>query len=260
MDFEIKVVNNIFISTKNSSNALGDIWFIHGFGGSSLSFRKLLSTNLKNHFNLFVPDFPGFGDSPFQPEKTSLESVSQVLMELIHHVSEKETIYLVTHSIGSIIGTWVARKLKRRIGGYFCIEGNLTQADAYFSGLAVQYETAQQFYHEYLERIFNMSKGSEAFQKYFASVCHAHPEAMMGWSKSSVIHSNIERSGNEFASLDCDKLYYWGKENTPTQTQEFIKSSSLPNKEFSNSGHWPMIDQPDQCCQDMIDFFKGDVI
>lgn len=260
MDFEIKVVNNILINTKNSSNAFGDIWFIHGFGGSSLSFRKLFSTNLKNYFNLFVPDLPGFGGSPLQPEHTSLESTSSLLLELIRQVSEKGTIYLVAHSIGSIIGTWVAQKLKHRIGGYFCIEGNLTRSDAYFSGLAVQYKTADQFFHEFGDRIYNMAKGSEAFQTYFASVCHAHPEAMMGWSKSSVIHSTIERSGNEFASLDCAKLYYWGKEDTPTETQEFIKAVSLPNKKFTNSGHWPMIDQPDQCCQDIIEFFKVHVI
>ncbi len=257
MDFEIKVVNNISISTKKSSNALGDIWFIHGFGGSSLAFRKLFSTNLKNHFNIFVPDLPGHGNSPFQAEITSLESVSHALTELINCVSKNKKIYLVTHSIGSIIGTWVAQKLKHRIGGYLCIEGNLTKEDAYFSGLAVQYETAQQFYDEYFKRIFDMAKENDAFKKYFASVCHAHPEAMMGWSKSSVIHSSIEQSGNDFVSLDCRKLYYWGKENTPAQTQEFIKSSSLPNKVFSNSGHWPMIDQPDQCSQDTINFFKG---
>ncbi|MEM7034295.1 MAG: hypothetical protein AAF629_32430 [Chloroflexota bacterium] len=127
--------------------------------------------------------------------------------------------------------------------------------DAYFSGQAAKYNSAEQFKEAFWHQLYERAQEDKALKRFFASVSLAHPEALMGWGKSSVERSGS--SGKAFAGLGCAKLYYWGKHTTSEKTQAFISSASIPTKQFTNSGHWPMIDQPDQCVADIIAFFMA---
>lgn len=151
-----------------------------------------------------------------------------------------------------MIGTKVAREFGSQLRAYFNIEGNLIEQDAYFSGQAVQYQSASQFKQDFMQQIYKLAQDDIALKRYLASVTLAHPDALMGWGKSSVEWSPL--AGTEFAALDCEKLYYWGKSSTQKTTQHFISSMSIPNKQFTDSGHWPMIDQPDSCSDDILRF------
>ena len=129
----IRVEQNIFLRTlENASNK--NIWFIHGFAESSFSFVDLFGTSLRDHFNLYAPDFPGFGVTPHRAQGSSIDEASQVLLDLIEQVSPEGRIYLVGHSLGAIICTHVAQQLTARVAAFVSIEGNLTEADAYFQG------------------------------------------------------------------------------------------------------------------------------
>jgi predicted alpha/beta hydrolase family esterase len=44
------------------------------------------------------------------------------------------------HSLGAAIAVRAAHRLATRVAGVFSIEGNLTQADAYFSGAACRFD------------------------------------------------------------------------------------------------------------------------
>ncbi len=255
MQPKLTIINNVFIRQRLMTAAQGAIWFIHAFGESGLSYKNLLTSKLGDHFNLYVPDFPGFGGSPLQPDRTSLEDAAQILIELINIASPTDDLFLVAHSVAGIIGTRVARALGPRVKGYFNIEGNLTAQDAYFSGQATKYTSGQQFKQDFSQQIYKMAQDNVALKRFFASVSFAHPDALMGWGQSSVQHSPL--SGEEFAALACPKLYYWGKNTTSEAAQHFIASTSLPNKQFTNSGHWPMINQPNQCADDILTFFMS---
>ena len=253
MDITLSIVKNILIRCQIEPRAIGSIWFIHAFWESGLSYKEMFNSKLSERFNLYVPDFPGFGASPLQVDMTSLENSAEILVELIETISPKGNIFLVAHSIAGIIGTWVAQKLDGRVKAYFNIEGNLTAQDAYFSGQALNYELAQQFKDDFVEIVYEMAHGNVAFKRYFASVCFAHPEALMGWGKSSA-QFGIS-SGEDFRTLQCPKLYYWGEKTTPVETQRFIEIASIPNMRFRDSSHWPMIDQPEKCSEDILNFF-----
>ena len=255
MNIELRVIHNVLVRQCLATDATGSVWFIHAFGESGQSFENMLTSKLGDRYNLYVPDFPGFGASPLQPQRISLEDAGQVLVELINTISPTGDLFLVAHSVGGIIGTKVAQVLGKRVRAYFNIEGNLIDQDAYFSGQAVKYKSAQQFKEDFWQQLYEMAQEDNAFKRYFASVSLAHPEALMAWGKSSVRCS--PSSGEEFAKLDCAKLYYWGKNTTSEATQHFITSTSLPNKQFINSGHWPMLDQPDQCADNILAFFTA---
>lgn len=250
----IRVDQNVFLRTLKNAGTQS-IWFIHGFAESSFCFVDLFETPLQDHFNLYAPDLPGFGVTPLHAHGGSFREAGQILLDLIERISPGDRVYLVGHSLGAVICTHVAQQHPGRIAALVSIEGNLTEADAYYSGQATKHETGAGFKQAFLRQVFEMAGEGEALQRYYASVHLAHPEAMMQWGQASAQFSKASVVGREFKALACPTLYYWGAKSTPEPTQRYIQSEAIVNKRFEGSGHWPMIDQPDRCAQDVLEFF-----
>ena len=206
---------------------------------------RLFSSKLAASYSLFAPDLPGFGVSPCQPGKMSLNAAAGITIDLINALSRNRPVLLVGHSLGSVIATWAARKLGETVKAVFSIEGNLTRSDGYFSALAAEFEDATAFYRYFLDLIYERAAKSEAYQRYLASLRFASPKAMMAWGRSSAQLGETGTHGSDFASLKCAKLYYWGTKSTPEETQRFIETHGIPNRQYIGDVHWPMIDTPD---------------
>jgi pimeloyl-ACP methyl ester carboxylesterase len=185
----------------------------------------------------------------------SLKAATGITINLINTLSRNRPILLVGHSLGSVIATWVAKELGETVKGVFSIEGNLTRSDGYFSALASEFEDATAFYRHFLDLIYKRAARSEAYQRYFASLRFASPEAMMAWGRSSAQLGETGTHGSDFVSLKCAKLYYWGMESTPEETQRFIETHNIPNRQYTGDTHWPMVETPDVCYQHMGGFF-----
>ena len=257
MTYEPVVQDGVFIRTHIDTKSLAHIWFLHGFGESSLSFKEAFFSELVKSYSLFVPDLPGFGVSPFQPERMSMEGTTEVILSLINVLSRNETVLLVGHSLGSVIAARVAGKLGETVKGVFSIEGNLTRSDGYFSAQAADFQQADAFHRYFLDLIYKLAENSEAYQRYFASVRFAIPEAMMAWGRSSARLGESGTHGFDFVSLKCQKIYYWSMESTPEETREFIVKYDIPNRQYTGGGHWPMVETPDKCYSAISRFFAN---
>jgi len=251
------IQEGVFLRTHRKQGSPAHIWLLHGFGESSLSFREVFSSELAASYSLFAPDLPGFGVSPPQPGKMSLEAAAGVTIDLVNALSRNRPVLLVGHSLGSVIATWVARELGEIVKGVFSIEGNLTRSDGYFSALAEKFERADEFYRYFLDLIYERTADSEAYQRYYASVRFASPQAMMAWGRSSAQLGEAGTHGSDFVSLECAKLYYWGTESTPEEIRKFIAVHDIPNRQYTGDVHWPMVETPDACYIHMCEFFKG---
>ena len=251
------VQKGIFLRTRVNQGSSAHIWLLHGFGESGLSFREVFSSELAASYSLFAPDLPGFGVSPCQPGKMSLKASARVAIDLINALSHNRPVLLVGHSLGSVIATWVARELGETVKGVFSIEGNLTPSDGYFSAQATEFEDATAFYRHFLDLIYERAAKNEAYQRYFASLRFASPEAMIAWGRSSARLGETGTYGDDFASLNCAKLYYWGTESTPEETKRFIETHGIPNLQYTGDVHWPMVETPDTCYHHMGEFFAS---
>jgi pimeloyl-ACP methyl ester carboxylesterase len=251
------IQKGVFLRAHRNQGSLAHIWLLHGFGESSLSFREVFSSELAASYSLFAPDLPGFGVSPCRPGKMSLKDAAGVIIDLICALSGNRPVLLVGHSLGSVIATWVARELSETVKAVFSIEGNLTRSDGYFSALAAEFEDPTAFYRYLLDLIYKRAAKSEAYQRYLASLRFAIPEAMMAWGRSSAQLAETGTHGSDFASLKCAKLYYWGTESTPEETQRFIETHNIPNRQYTGDTHWPMVETPDVCYQHMGEFFTS---
>jgi len=239
---KIEIINQVFLRICRTPNSKIDVWLIHGFGESGLSFREAFDSKLSDSFNLFVPDIPGFGASPMQPGLTSLQDSTDCLEKLINETSKGKQIYIVAHSLGGVIGTWICQRLGPQVQKFVSIEGNMTTADAFFSGLAKDFDEPSDFHSLLIEKVISRLGNDESMHRYYASIRFSNPESLWNWGKTGAEATGEIKAGEEFNGLTCNKIYLWGDKSTPEQTKQFLAKNKVPNYCFLGSGHWPMID------------------
>ncbi len=238
------VRNQIFVRCSIAANAKCDIWFLHGFGDSGLSFREAFDAPLAKQFNFYVPDLPGFGVSPPSLGEPSLASLCGDLRGLIRELSGVRPVVLVGHSLMAIVATKLALQLNSQAVRLISVDGNLTSGDAFFSGLAQSYQDAATFYKFFADKIYADTAQTPLLHRYYASLRFCDPSTLWLLGRDGAEQSGVERSGQEFAALKCGKLYLWGEKSISPETRRFLQTQTFPNICLAGLGHWPMVEQP----------------
>ena len=252
----VEIHKNIFLRTHRVDDHTDDIWFIHAFGESGLSFKEAFDSSLTGQFNVFVPDLPGFGVTPCQGAPKTIQQLTRIMIGLIEDLSPSNKIYLAAHSIAGLIGTWICQHFQDKIGGYASIEGNLTEPDSYYSSLPIDYDK-EEFFKKFTSSVYEKARSRVDFRRYLGSIYFADVDAMMAWGQSVKDFVQGDRPGMEFLALDCPKLYIWGDKDTPLATQKFIREHGVPNVYLEGIGHWPMIEVPGRLYDVVGSFFNA---
>ncbi|MEM8890161.1 MAG: alpha/beta fold hydrolase [Bacteroidota bacterium] len=143
---QIRIQDQVFMRTNQIKRDRQSIWFLHGFADSGLAYKEVFESQLNAEFNLYVIDLPGFGVSPIHPDYISIEEQANLLTNIIlAETQNQQKVNLVAHSLSGLIGTWICQRLQEKVHIYFNIEGNLTEADSYFSSKALQFNSAKEF-------------------------------------------------------------------------------------------------------------------
>ena len=254
---EIRIRHKLFIRTNQIKSGRQSIWFLHGFADSGLAYKEVFESSLNEEFNIYVVDLPGFGVSPINSDFISIKEHATLISDIIQEeTSNQGKVNLVAHSLGALIGTWVCQNLKEKINYYFNIEGNLTEADSYFSSKPLKFKSAREFVASFKKEVFEIAKSEERYKRYYCSLRFAEPEGMRNWSLTSQEHIKENKCGIEFKELACKKVYIWGDVDTPKETQKFIQENGIPNELYKGIGHWHMVENSRQLYSDINEKIK----
>jgi pimeloyl-ACP methyl ester carboxylesterase len=131
-----------------------DVWCLHGAGESGIPFFPLLGSEVARRHRVVVPDLPGFGASPpFMESAATFECMVAHVQQLIVGFSGARRLALIGHSIGAMIATELAGRLGEQVQSMISVEGNLTPADAYLTGIAAAHTDAITYQRLWLDRI-----------------------------------------------------------------------------------------------------------
>lgn len=250
----IRILSDLFVRTNQVKVNRQSIWFLHGFADSGLAYKEVFESPLDEFFNIYIIDLPGFGVTPVNADCISIKEQADLVAQVIaKETSDQGKVSIVAHSLGALIGTWVCKNLSNRVNCYFNIEGNLTEADSYFSSKPLQFESAEEFIGSFSKEIFEIAKSEERYKRYYSSLRFADPEGMRNWSLTSQEYIRHNKCGIEFIELDCDKVYVWGDVDTPLETQKFIHENAIPNHLYKGVGHWHMVENAVQLYNDMFE-------
>jgi len=235
------------------------VLLVHGLGESGLCFREAFESRDMNGYGLVVPDMMGYGrSSGAAGGDYSMESQIHRLWRIVDCL-RIDSLYVVGHSLGGDIGTFMASSdTRQRIKALVNVEGDLTPHDIFFSNKAVSAAEKGHF-TEWFEREFKEetvlkdwgSKWSSC-RRYYASLQFARPEAFLAnakevYEKNQTLPGLRECiTGCTYAALRIPKIFCWGSNSLAKGTLEYLESASLNHRKFEPAFHWPMIDQAEQ--------------
>jgi pimeloyl-ACP methyl ester carboxylesterase len=238
----LSLESNVFVRYREGKEKLPAVWCIHGYGASGRSFLEAFDAPELEAYSLYVPDFPGFGESPEGSKPQGIPEAAELLVTLIHAVSGRDPVVLIGHSAGGLIGTRAASSLGR-VQCFVNIEGNLTDADNFISGKVVASENVEAWRRDFLEGLRGPAETDEALGRYRADLMMARPRTLRAWAVSVVNETGVTRAGEHFMQVSCPRVYAYGRKSIPERTLAFVLEHKIPHLEFTESGHSPMIDE-----------------
>jgi len=126
---------------------------------------------------IYVPDFPGFGESPRGAFPGGLSGAADVLLGLVAGHGGGKGIVLLAHSAGGLIATKVAPALQD-LRCLISIEGNIADADNFISGRAAAADDSDAWRRGLLEDLRGRSETDEAFRRYCRDLARASSAAL----------------------------------------------------------------------------------
>ena len=236
-----------FVRTSGPPAGEFDLWCVHGLGEWGLVFAAAFVSGLPRICRVVVPDMPGCGASLPLDGPATLDRCSAEIERLIDVVSGTRPVALLGHSLGGMVVTQVAAALGPRLRFVIDVEGNLTESDAYFSGLALRHATAGAYHRDLLERVRSeMTSGEPGIEQYIAALVCADPETLWQLGRSAAERSTPSGAGADFARLAVPKSYYYGTRSLSAESQTFLAAQAIPARPFALLGHWLMVEAPDR--------------
>lgn len=251
----ITVEDQVLIRYHDNPSARASVWYVHGFCCSGHLYDNVFDSVLCDDFSIYMPDFTGFGATPpVSPPHTVADS-ARLLSDLIRRVGGDRPVFLLSHSLGGIVGTKAAMELGEVVKGYVSVEGNLTKQDAFLTGLSVDFDDAGAFYDHLAGIFLPMVQDDPSLRRFAAGFLSADPDSVLVWGKSCAEATGETTAGDEFRALPIPTLFVWGGESLPEMSREYIERHGMNHLSFPNAGHNVMVDEPEGFYRAARDFF-----
>jgi hypothetical protein len=143
--------------------------------------------------------------------------------------------------MAGIVASHAASMLHRAPALVIGVEANLTPADAYFTGLAAQFEEPTAFYATLRSRVLQIARKDEGARQFACSLEFADPMTL--WTLGRSVAAQRD-PGRAFRRLSCPKMHYWDRSGTSKDARDYLGKHRLPNRSLSGMGHWPMTTAP----------------
>lgn len=223
---------------------------IAGFGDNASMFEPLARTQLAEACRLELLNLPGFGaGDALRP--TTLQALGD---RVAAKAGEAGATVVIAHSVASIIASLAAREPTGPIDTVISLEGNLTAADAYFSGTAANYPDPQAFRSSFMAKL--QRKSDPLLVRYCTVVAEA--DALALWQLGcDAKRFSEETVPGEVLMQARAAAYLYNPANCPPETLEWLERHPLPRYRLDGASHWPTLDQPDETARAILHALSG---
>jgi len=229
---------------------------LHGLGCTKKSFEDVALVSALADFTTCAFDFPGHGRSPaLAHESHSLQTYADITNLVVRHLSPAR-LFVVGHSMGGAAGL-IATQEMTEVAGFVSVEGNLVAEDC---GL-VSRKTAETPIVEFVRHGFDAflsdlrtSQDSDLrhWAQWYASCA---PEAVHDTAGSLVEWSDSGKLLELFTSLRSRAFVYGERDNRFGHLLPLL--AAVDTFTISDSGHFPMIDNPPALYATLSDIILG---
>jgi pimeloyl-ACP methyl ester carboxylesterase len=212
---------------------------IAGFGDNRSVFDPLLQTRLSQAYRLTAIDLPGFGAPPLRG-RTTLQRLAEFVDAQARQLKART---VLAHSVASIIASLAALRAGSPIDTILSLEGNLTADDAYFSGMAAEFDGPDEFRAAFLTRLAATARIDPNIERYRTAVESADAKALWELGVDTHAFSTAKTPGDVLARTQSVS-YFYNPANMSAASLAWLETSNLRRVCVDGASHWKCFDQP----------------
>lgn len=245
------------LATNFQENGDQLLLFLHGWGCAKEEFDDVWKSPEFAGYSIVVPDLPGFGESKM-PKKfySSMENLAEICKLLVEEIGARK-VHVIGHSMGGAIGLFLAERIPNKFGSFMSVEGNLIGEDCSFTRKTTG-KTYEEFKQNVVDKLDIVYKPKENALKHWLGWCKkADPVCLYNSGKSLVEWSFSHKLLEKFKALDKSKVYIHGEKSHLKKILALIPE--INKISISKSGHFPMVDNPQEFYQKLAEALKHGV-
>lgn len=243
--------------------------FLHGIGDSSLSYLPFLEAPELQAFNILLPDLLGYGKSSVSDDY-GFEHQVKVLIEHLRALERTvgftfDDMVLVAHSMGNIHALMLCEsEMRQQIKAVVNVEGSVTQYGSFVSAkaaAAVEEKNFDDWFNKFCEAVIlrQFVQRYPSCRSYYDSLKLCQPAAFAqnavgiyrGYHAGAGKYTNV--FGRQFVDLKLPKIYCYGDESLPPESQEFLREYHVPAQVFHTDNHFVM----QECLAEFVKFLAA---
>jgi pimeloyl-ACP methyl ester carboxylesterase len=263
-----------WIRSSDCSSPKPVMVFIHGWGGSSRYWRSIAEA-LRADFDCLLYDLRGFGRSKLPQTSIDLgyelESYADDLAILLDELN-LDRVYVHAHSMGASVGTLFINRYSHRVeqailtcNGIFEYDALAFAAFHKFGGYVVKFRYKWFLQVPFADRMFMARFLCRPISKidrvaFLEDFLLADYEAALGTIFTSVSKQAVEVMPQEFARISVPTLMISGEKDKIIPAAMGKAAAKLNDRleyrEVSKTGHFPMLEAPNDYLQIVKDFLQ----
>lgn len=217
------IINKINLYYEKYGNKEKNIIILPGWGETRKTFKDLIN-QLKEHYTIYIIDYPGFGNTNFPNKDLTIYDYANIIKIFIEKNNIKEP-NIIAHSFGARITIILEALLKVKINKIIIING---------AGIKSK-KTIKQSIYKALKKLTNIlpkklkEKAQEKLLKIFSSEDYKALPQNMKKTFSNIVKEDLTYL---LKDINTETLLIWGEKDTSTPLKDGIKM----NKLIKNSG------------------------
>jgi pimeloyl-ACP methyl ester carboxylesterase len=265
---------NMHYRIWNSNATKGNVMLIHGFSGSTYSWRYTADFLADNGFRVLAVDVPPYG---FSERKSHLnysnEAQAKRLWEICNTIDSLQPWSIAGHSMGAQIAGMMAAQVPNKCAKLIFVDGIFGNEDAvlkkpfYLAALKLSpvkrlAEAAGKIF------LFNEEKFSELLESAYGEkpdsadvAAYLKPFAVKN-TASCILESGVSKNTSQlnFSDVKAPTLIIWGEKDTwipLTVGEEFSERNAIIKLyKVEGAGHCPMETHPAEFNNIILNFLK----
>ncbi len=237
------IINDFNIYYEKIGSGKENIIILPGWGNTRPTFNLMIDA-LKKYYNVYILDYPGFGNSSFPNRNLTIYDYAELIQNFINILDIKEPI-VITHSFGTRIALILNAKLKIKFKKLIIIDG------AGIKKKKCILLKSKQFLYKLLKKL------SIIFPKKFKKLYLKKLVNIFGSADYKSLNDNMKKTFSNIVSEDLsyllkdissETLLIWGEKDCDTPLKDGIKmNNSIVDSGLiiiKNGTHFSYLDVP----------------